>query len=182
MGLRHVSGYVFDTGPLRHFCLGGWLGVLKFLVGDVPAVMPESVEREVLFQQASDPRLEQITRAGWIGVDRCDELGFLRDFARYEQRLVPTGSERNRGECGVLALARARGWIAVLDDVAPRTIAEEEGIEKTGTLGLLCRAIREERLTVAMVERLTDDLIAGCYYLPFGPGEFYPWARQRGLI
>ncbi|MEJ4100743.1 nucleotide-binding protein [Corynebacterium mastitidis] len=155
--------------------------MLKFLVGDAPAVMPESVEREMLFQQASDPRLEQITRAGWIGVDRCNDLGFLRDFARYEQRLVPTGSERNRGECGVLALARARGWMAVLDDAAPRTIAEEEGIGKTGTLGLLCRAIREERLTVPMVERLTDDLIEGCYYLPFGPGSSTPGPGSGGL-
>lgn len=151
-------------------------------------VIPESVEREVRLQRASYPSLEQITRAGWIEVDRCDDLGdlanldFLRDFARYERRLVPTGSEKNRGECGVLALARARGWTAVLDDGVPRNIAKEEGIEMTGTLGLLCRAIREERLTVPMVTQLTDDLIRGSYYLPFGPGGFYSWASREGAI
>lgn len=37
--------YVFDTGPLRHFTLKGWLGVLKFLTAG-HAVIPESVEQE----------------------------------------------------------------------------------------------------------------------------------------
>lgn len=55
-------------------------------------------------------------------------------------------------------------------------------IEKTGTLGLLCKAVREERLTVEMVESLTDDLLAGGYYLPFGPGEFWAWAKEQGVI
>jgi len=45
---------VFDTGPLRHFAVqAGWAGVLKFLAGDRPVLIPESVEVE-LKRQAHD--------------------------------------------------------------------------------------------------------------------------------
>ncbi|MBD4635670.1 nucleotide-binding protein, partial [Xanthomonas citri pv. citri] len=54
--------------------------------------------------------------------------------------------------------------------------------ECTGTLGLLCEAIRKEQLTVPMVESLADDLIMGDYRLPFGPGGFKCWAEQQGLL
>ncbi|WP_269843694.1 hypothetical protein [Actinomyces qiguomingii] len=36
--------YVFDTGPLRHFAMEGWLGVLKFVTRDGRVVIPESVD------------------------------------------------------------------------------------------------------------------------------------------
>jgi predicted nucleic acid-binding protein len=107
-------------------------------------------------------------------------LVFLVAFAKYEQRLA-TG-EQNRGECGVLALGNTRGFEVVLDDSAPRTIAEAEGISVTATLPLLCKAIREGQLTVPMVESLAGDLLAGAYYLPFGKGGFRRWAYEEGLI
>ncbi|MDP9851717.1 nucleotide-binding protein [Corynebacterium lowii] len=140
------------------------------------------MEQELLLQRGRDPGLSQIFKADWIDVDRSDDLAFLKLFARYEQRLVGKNPQKNRGECGVLALGKARGWTVVIDDGAPRRIAAEEKIEKTGTLGLLCKAVREERLTVEMVESLTDDLLAGEYYLPFGPGEFWAWAKEQGVI
>ncbi|NUW45862.1 nucleotide-binding protein [Nonomuraea rhodomycinica] len=171
---------VFDTGPLRHFAVNGWLGVLKFLAGDRPVIVPESVEHELKYQVHDHPALRQVLDAGWISVDRSNDVTFLMAFAAYEQRLVANG--RNRGECGVLALGKTRGFETVLDDSVPRTIAEEEGIRVTATLPLLCSAIREGQLTVPMVEALADDLIAGEYFLPFGPGGFRRWAQEQGLI
>jgi hypothetical protein len=38
---------VFDTGPLRHFSVEGWLGVLRFLAGQRPVYIPDSVEIEL---------------------------------------------------------------------------------------------------------------------------------------
>ncbi len=171
---------VFDTGPLRHFAVQGWLGVLKFLAGDRHVVIPESVERELKNQVHDFPVLHQVLDADWIGVDRSDDMPFLITFAGYEQRLVVDG--QNRGECGVLALGKTRGFETVLDDNVPRTIAEEDGIRVTATLPLLCNAIREGQLTVLMVEALADDLLTGAYYLPFGPGGFRRWAYEEGLI
>ncbi len=70
----------------------------------------------------------------------------------------------------------------VIDDGTARAIAEEEKLAVTATLPLLCEAIRGELLTVPMVEHLADELIAGDYFLPFGPGEFRRWALEQGLI
>jgi hypothetical protein len=41
------NAWVFDTGPLRHFSMQGWLGVLRFLAGERPVYIPDSVEREL---------------------------------------------------------------------------------------------------------------------------------------
>lgn len=171
---------VFDTGPLRHFAVEGWLGVVKFLAGDRPVLIPESVERELRQQERDTVVLRQLLDAEWITVDRSNDIAFLAAFARYEDRLVV--DERNRGECGVLALGDVRGFEVVLDDSVARTIAEEHGVRVTATLPLLCAAIREGKLTVPMVESLADDLLAGDYYLPFAPGGFRQWAIQEGLI
>lgn len=177
---QRSDALVFDTGPLRHFAVEGWLGVLKFLAGERPVRIPESVERELKNQVHDLPVLHQVLDADWIGVDRSDDIPFLIAFAAYEQRLAV--GQRNRGECGVLALGKVRGVETVLDDSVPRNIAEEDGIRVTATLPLLCNAIREGQLTVAMVETLADDLIAGEYFLPFGPGGFRKWACEEGFI
>jgi predicted nucleic acid-binding protein len=171
---------VFDTGPLRHFALRGWLGVLKYITSEKSAIIPESVEYELLEQKNDKPSLAQIFDEDWISVDRTDDIDFLSAFAGFEQRLVSRG--RNRGECGVLALGKVYGYTVVIDDRVPRTIAKEEGLSITGTLGLLCQAIREDQLTVNLVEQLADDLLSGDYFLPFGPGDFRKWAENEGLI
>ena len=149
---------VFDTGPLRHFAVQGWLGVLKFLTADRTVIIPASVEFELMKQVHDIPALHQVLDAEWIRVDRSDDLSFVVAFSHYEERLAV--GERNRGECGVLALGKTRGFETVLDDGVPRAIPEAEGILVTATLPLLCTAIREGKLTVPMVESLADDFLA----------------------
>lgn len=178
--ISESDALVFDTGPLRHFSTQGWLGVLKFLAGDRPVLIPESVEVELKRQAHDLPTLHQVLDASWITVDRSDDIPFVMAFARYEARLVVRGE--NRGECGVLALGEVRGFEVVLDDAVPRVIAEENGIRVTATLPLLCKAIRDGQLTVPMVEQLADDLISSEYFLPFGPGEFRRWALEEGHL
>lgn len=160
--------FVFDTGPLRHFALAGWLGVLKYLTQDNYVVIPESVEAELLEQRHSHASLEQVLNADWIAVDHGDDIQYLAEFARYEKRLVAGG--RNRGECGVLALGRCYGYTMIVDDRVPRKIADDEKLRARGTLALLCEAIREGQLTVSMVESLADDLLTGYLSLTIQTG------------
>jgi predicted nucleic acid-binding protein len=171
---------VFDTGPLRHFATQGWLRIVDFLAADRLVIIPESVERELRNQAYGLPALHEILTADWIVKDRSDDLPFVAAFGRYEERLVVR--DANRGECGVLALAEERGYEAVLDDAVPRKLSDEHGIRVTATVPLLCQAIREGKLTVPMVEKVADDLIAGEYFLPFGPGGFRRYALENGLI
>ena len=183
MELRVLTApLVFDTGPLRHFALRGWLGPLKFLTRDRGILIPESVLVELERQALTEPDLRQLLDGGWVVVDRSDDIEFLAAFAGYEERLVKKGDDTNRGECGVLALGKVRGYELVIDDGTARAIAEEEKLTVTATLPLLCEAIRAGEMTVPMVEHLADELIAGDYFLPFGPGQFRRWALEQGLI
>lgn len=174
------NALVFDTGPMRHFAQHGWLGVLKFLAGDRPVLIPESVEAEIRRQTHDVPELHQVLDAAWISVDRSNDLQFLLAFAQYEQRLAV--GEVNRGECGVLALGKVRKYELVLDDREARSVGDADNLQVTATLPLLCQAIREGLLTVPLVEALADDLIAGEYHLPFSAGGFRTWALQEALI
>lgn len=171
---------VFDTGPVRHFAVQGWLRLLEFLAGDRLVVIPESVEKELRDQAHTLPVPHDVLAADWIVTDRSDDLPFLAAFARYEGRLVADGA--NRGECGVLALGEARGFELVIDDRVARSIAEERNLAVTATLPLLCQVIREGKLTVSMVEKVADDLISGEYFLPCGPGRFRQYAVENGFI
>lgn len=173
-------GLVFDTGPLRHFALQGWLGVLKYLSRDHEVMIPETVEVELREQRQTDAALQLVFEADWITVDRSNDLVYLRAFANFERLLAVGG--RNRGECGVLALGKARGHKLVIDDRVASNHARRAGLNCRGTLALLCDAIREKKLTVAMVSELADDLLAGEYRLPFETGRFAQWADENGLI
>lgn len=175
-----LPSLAFDTGPLRHFAIQGWLGALKFVTRDKRVVIPESVERELIEQRYEAPSIAQVLDADWIHVDRTSDASYLAAFARYENRLV--SGTKNLGECGVLALGATHRCGMVLDDAVPRQIAEEQGLNVTTTLALLCTAIRDGHLTVVMVEQLADDLLRGDYYLPFQRGGFRTWAQEQGLI
>ncbi|MGV0796086.1 hypothetical protein ABQF26_03910 [Mycolicibacterium elephantis] len=174
------NSLVFDTGPLRHFAVQSWLGVLKFIAGPNPVYIPDSVEIELNVAAEEIPAVRSVLGAEWITVHRSSDLEFAMAFSRYEDRLVAGG--KNRGECGVLAMGELYGCEIVVDDAVARTIAEEKGIRVTCTVALLCRAVQEKKITVQMVEALADDLIQGEYYLPFGPGGFRNHALEQGWL
>ena len=161
---------VFDTGPLRNFTVQGWLGVLKFLTAKRSVLIPESVAIELRHQTYELPALRQVFDADWITEDHRNDTVFLAAFAGYEDRLVVAG--KNRGECGVLALGKVRGYEVVLDDRVARTIAEEDGLRVTSTLSLLCHAIRAKQLTVAMVEALRMICLPVTTVCRFQPAAF----------
>ncbi|GAA1769745.1 hypothetical protein GCM10009834_29810 [Streptomonospora arabica] len=182
-----ANALVFDTGPLRHFAMQGWLGVLRYLAEDRPVFIPDSVERELnrTIEYASPVRA--VLDADWINVHRSNDLSYVEAFARYADRLAVGGwrlavGDKNIGECGVLAMGHVYGCEVVLDDATPRRIAEEVGIRATATISLLCKGIRMKRLTIDMVECLADHLLEGEYYLPFRRGEFRQHVLENGLI
>lgn len=178
--LQHQPGRVFDTGPLRHFALQGWLGLLKHLCREHRVIIPESVEAELKAQSRTDPQLHQVLEADWITIDRSTDLTYVKAFAYFENRLVANG--RNVGECGVLALGQTRGYELIIDDRAARNQANLNNLTCHGTLALLSEAIRMEKISVDMVSDLADDLIISKYHLPFKKGKFAQWAETEGLI
>ncbi len=169
---------VFDTGPLSHFAEAGWLKILEALAADRMVVIPDVVRDEISRATHIHPFLTQVLDAEWIAVDRSDDVTLLVAHARYTSRLA-SGS-KNLGECGVLALAEARGHVAVVDDRVAREVGEEYGVQITGTLALLLDGVRKGMLTIPLVSKIADDLLATEYRLPLQPGQFESWAREQG--
>lgn len=171
MALREIL--VFDTGPLSHFARNGWLGVLKAVVGDRQALIPDLVVRELREWATHDDRIRTVLDAPWIEHRELVEDNEIAALATFSARLVR--GRRNQGEAGVLALASVVGGIAVLDDGVGRKAADDYNVAKRPTLALLCEAITAELLTVKLVSALADDLLASRYRLPFGSGGFERW-------
>lgn len=174
------NAWVFDTGPLRHFALQGWLGTIRFLAGENPVYIPESVERELSEAAADRPAVRAVLDADWILVHRTTDDDFNSAFAHYYDRLVVSG--KNIGECGVLAMGEVYKCRTIIDDAVPRTIAEEKNMEVTATVPLLCEAIRAKQLTMVMAEGLADQLLEGEYFLPFSTGGFRNHVLINGLL
>jgi predicted nucleic acid-binding protein len=153
------NAWVFDTGPLRHFAAQGWLGVLRFISGEHPVYIPDSVERELDDAAERVSAVRGVLEADWISVYRSFNQEYVEAFAHYRDRLVVNG--KNLGECGVLAMGQVYKCEVVIDDSTARQIAKEKGIRALATVPLLCEAIREKKLTTVMVEELADSLLQG---------------------
>lgn len=180
-GASTVPELVFDTGPLSHFTIAGWLGPLRAITKEHVVVIPEAVEDELRQGTPQRPQLQQVLDAPWIQRRRLESALELASFTDFASRLVGVRG-RNVGESEVLAYAQAHGAVAVIDDRVACAAGREAGVEIRPTLALLCEAVRTGMLTSASVSELADHLIESSYRLPFGPGQFVTWARERGLL
>ena len=175
-----IGAFVFDTGPLSHFAEAGWLKILQALAGDRLVLIPEVVRTEISEATHLYPFLSQVLEADWIKTDRSDDVELLVAQARYTRRLA--SGRKNLGECGVLALSEVQRHTAIIDDRVAREIGEEHGVEIKGTLALMCEGIQQGMLTIPLVSKIADDLLATEYRLPLGPGQFEAWAASQGWV
>lgn len=89
-------------------------------------------------------------------------------------------SDHDLGECTVLAHAELYGSIAVIDDRRARKVAKRHGIQVQGTIGILCRACREGRLTETNGAAILNALRQTGFR--FGDVEFARWCRDNDLL
>lgn len=171
---------VFDTGPLSHFARIQSLDVLKEVVGDRRAVVPQAVVEELRRGLGRGYRLAAVLDADWIEQRDTQSDEELGAFAEFASRLM--SRDRNVGDAAVLALAKTLPGRAVIDDNVAHRIGTAAGVTCTRTLALLCEGIRTGLLTVDAVSDLADKLIATTYRLPFGPGGFADWAEANDLF
>ena len=75
---------------------------------------------------------------------------------------VPT--KLHRGEAMSLAIANCRGWRLLTDDRAARMYARRLGVAYSGTLGLLCYAVRQGHLALDEGNGLLAEMIARARY------------------
>lgn len=146
--MSHNSIWVINASPLIALAKIGQLALLER--SDRDLLIPLAVAAEVRAGRETDPARVAI-EAGFGGT--AITVGV--DPAVVEWGLGP-------GESAVLALARARGAVAVIDDGEARAAARALGVRSIGTLGVVLLARREGRIASAS-EVLRALVQAGLY-------------------
>lgn len=163
---------IADASVLIAFARAGRLGLLRKAVTKV--AVPEAVDREV-FRATLRPDMIAVQDAiddGWIVVCKVDVAG-LRALRRRYPSLDP-------GELACIALARAERSPLLLDDAQGRRAAAVEGLDFSGSLGILAVAAERKLLPdrAAVAAALRDLLLAGLW-IDAGIVESF-WARLGG--
>lgn len=92
-----VELLVFDTSPLIHFARQNWFGVLKAVVGDRKALIPDVVVDELTESAARDDRVKAALEATWIERRELRTPEEIATFAQFAAVLVRgAGDARKR--------------------------------------------------------------------------------------
>ena len=70
------------------------------------------------------------------------------------------------GEASSIAIAKARGWLFLSDDLAARTYAASLGIEISGTLGCLALAIERKLAPLEQANHWLRQMAEAGYHSP----------------
>lgn len=125
---------VSNSSPLILFAKIGRLDLLRALYGEV--LIPAAVRREVVGPEPSRAGAKEVAAAAWIRQEAI--------------RRVPAAlaaRDLGAGETEAIVLAKERGLTLVVDDPGGRAAARDEGVQITGTAGVLLAAKRRELLT-----------------------------------
>jgi predicted nucleic acid-binding protein len=121
-------------------------------------VIPEAVYEEVVVKGSGRPGAEEVQRADWIQVRAV----------RCRQHVEELGRFLGKGETEAIILAREiSAPLLLLDDHRARFLAQQEGLNVVGTLGVLKHL--KERRDLDAIRPLFDDLRAA----GFSMGEEY---------
>jgi predicted nucleic acid-binding protein len=177
-----VTSLVFDATALSHFARADRTDKLQLAAaGDEPIILAE-VAAELVRGIPGYPSLGSEATGGWLKQVELEELTELAAFARYKGELGG-GPERNNGEAAVLAWVSVNGGIAIIDEVAARTIGNRERLQVHGSLWLLIRSFKAGTLDRATVEAIVEDLIGTGMRLPLSTGaDLFAWAYEAGIL
>ena len=138
-----VKGIVVsNSGPLIHLARIDRLNLLKELFGTV--VIPIDVKIEVVdcgkAEGAADAFLiEEEMNAGWIVIGETAASGNVKEIAEH------VGIDA--GESAAILLAKRMKCQILLDDLAARRFATGLGMEVAGSIGVLIRSVRAQKMS-----------------------------------
>lgn len=189
--------YVLNTRPVLNFIGVDRVELLPRLLGATVHV-PPSVLRELREHIAWTAR--HLTRRVGLQRESVDpaELGYVENLKRLDTRLVAPHIRRMRtlelselewsahymgldvlgaGESEVLAIAKHRGWVAVIDEFVGHCQAEADGIQNVGTLGVLVRGVKEGVISEGEAALLWASMQQWWDYAPTAPLSEYLLGR-----
>ena len=143
---------VLDSSALITLARIGRLDILRQLTSDVH--IPEAVYDEVVKTGQGRQGSTEVAQAQWIARHHVQDQGAVR---RLQTRL-------RRGEAEAIVLARElQADVLILDDAVARRVAEAEGRNVVGLLGLLLHA--KAHGLVGSVKPILDDMRSAGFFL-----------------
>ena len=177
-----MTSLAFDATALSHFARAGRTDKLQMAAAGDEPILLEEVAAELVRGIPGYPQLGNAAAGGWLKQVKLEELPELAAFARYKGELGG-GPERNNGEASVLAWVSVNGGVAIIDEIAARTIGSRERVQVHGSLWLLIRSFKAGALDRATVEAIVDDLIGTGMRLPLSTGaDLFAWAYEAGIL
>jgi predicted nucleic acid-binding protein len=171
-----------DTSAYTHLCRAGYASIIEKLAPGGVVLIPREVEVEIEKARNDHSGIPSVSSACWASlVITTDDEDFM---AMQVKAALGGGKGVHLGESAVIACARHRSLIAVLDDRAAVGQAERFDVKWIDTLGIVVRAYK---FVYAMdrdkASAIVDALIDTGMYLPFRSGaELFDWAYKEGIL
>ena len=126
---------VSNTSPLIHLAKIGQLNLLQEFFGDI--AIPRAVYEECIIEGEERKEIARIKNADWLHIYDVNDKNLVTVLQ----------SEVDKGESEAIALALERNAnLILLDDAEAREKARLYHLKITGTLGILLRAKKENKL------------------------------------
>jgi predicted nucleic acid-binding protein len=152
---------VVNTTVFSNLAAADRLPLLEALFGRV--LVPSQVHDEILKGIAAGydflETADESTEAEWIVLTTFEGQP---ERALFKRLLDVVGY----GEAAGIAMAKERNLIFFSDDRKARRVAQDHGVEISGTLGLLKLAVEEGTLSVGEADEVLSQMIEGGYYAP----------------
>lgn len=146
--------WVFDATPLIVFAKADRLDVVDVL--DDERVIPTAVYEEVVETGVAEgyPDARRVKRA--VEADTFSVVD-APDSTLYEE--LAASHPLSAADAAVLALARGRDGIAVMDERAGRGVADAEGIETRGTAYVVLTGVKRGELSPSTARTVLDEVV-----------------------
>ncbi|VVB85493.1 Uncharacterised protein [uncultured archaeon] len=132
---------VSNSGPLIHLAKVGSIGLLKELFGKV--IIPHEVRLEVVDRGKDEGMadaflIESEIENGWIVTDQSNN-NKIKEIA--------SSAGIDIGEVAAIMLARRKKCPVLIDDLAARRFAAGLGLEVVGSIGVLIRSAKLQKIS-----------------------------------
>lgn len=156
---------ISNTTVISNFAAIGQLEVLHALYGrvfistDVYAEIEEGLDEGYAFYGGVTDVVAPPNSTGWIHLTGLQTEAELRYHSTLPRRL-------HKGEASCLAIAKARHWLLLTDDMAARQEARRLQIKLSGSLGCLVLAVERKLCTLDRANTWLWDMLQQGYRSP----------------
>ncbi len=143
---------VSNSGPLIHLAKVGRIELIRDIFGEV--IIPHEVKLEVVDRGKDEGMgdaflIESEIEDGWIVIDKSNNLK-VKEIAK--------SAGIDIGEASAIMLARRKKCPVLIDDLAARRFAAGLGLEAVGSIGVLIRSTKMQKISKNEALEVLDKL------------------------